>query len=78
MTSTELTQSTAKVVVRPILHESHGRVTRRTWWAAVEPRTYAGETSSPDGIGCGHTSEGHRTTDAAVTCGTRIWKGLPR
>lgn len=65
------TQKTAKVVITPVIHESHGRVTRRTAIANLAYRT-------TDEIfeTCPHT-HGHNTVQAAIACGTALWHKLP-
>jgi hypothetical protein len=71
----KITRGNSKVIVCPVVHETHGRVTRRTWTAKVVLRTDNFTGGNPDNrIECGH--HGHKTTDAAVECATKIWKGL--
>ena len=69
----ELTRRTAKVVVTPIWHDAGGRITRRTWAANIAPSDDEADESLTR---CEH-SMGHRTTEAAVACGTAMWKQLP-
>lgn len=71
MNTKHLTQSTAKVIVTPMHHESHGRVTRRTWVAGLTQRD-----SDKAAELCEHTVEGHRTIAAAVRCGKVMWRRL--
>lgn len=65
------TQRTAKVVITPVVHESHGRTTRTTAIANLADRA-SGEIFQT----CPHT-HGHKTVQAAVTCGTALWHKLP-
>lgn len=65
-----LTQANTKLVIEPVVHESHGRVTRRTWRAAVTLRDDEAARQN-----CGHLE--HPTVDAARKCGLRVWRRLP-
>nr|WP_278101180.1 hypothetical protein [Microbacterium proteolyticum] len=64
-------QGAAKVLVIPLFHEASGRITRQTWRATLAPRL-----GDEPFARCEH-SHGHRTTDAAVKCGTAMWLALP-
>lgn len=65
------TQGSAKVVITPVVHESHGRVVRKTAMANLADRA-TGEIFET----CSHT-HGHKTVRAAIECGTALWKKLP-
>lgn len=69
---TALTRESAKIVLAPVRHESHGRVTR------VTARAYLGRRDGSDdyAVGCPHT-HGHKTLDAAKACGIKLWDKLP-
>lgn len=69
----DLTREGTKVVIAPVTHESHGRVTRTT------ARAYLGlRDGSNDYVeGCEH-SHGHKTVEAAKRCGVAMWKRLPQ
>ena len=63
-----MTQTTSPAVVRivatPIIHETHGRVLRRTWAAALV-------LDNGERVLCTHR-DGHRSIEAAAKCATKL------
>ena len=66
-----LHRTTAKIIVLPMTHESHGRATHRTWVAGLARR----DADDVETL-CPHVTRGHRTTEAAVRCGRAMWERL--
>ncbi len=69
----DLTRENSKVVLSPIDHFSGPRFSRRSWRAALDFRFEPGTSSE---LECEHRM-GHRTVDAAKSCGISMWKKLP-
>jgi hypothetical protein len=73
MTEQTATKATMKVVIVPVRHEAGTRVTRTAARAFLVPRTRDMERGDE---GCAHT-HGHKTVEAAITCGKKMWSLLP-
>lgn len=70
MSTTPTRQDVVRATACPILHESHGRLTRTTYFVKITLR---------DGseIRCEHTTEGHRTKEAAGKCARAMVSDFP-
>lgn len=63
-TQTPASSAVARIIATPIIHEAHGRVTRKTWAAAVvlEDGTH---------VLCSHR-DGHRSIQATTACAAKL------
>lgn len=62
--TTSPTPAVVKIIATRIIHEAHGRVTRKTWAAAVV-------LDNGTRVLCSHR-DGHRSIETATTCAAKL------